>query len=58
MFDICLMIIGTIGSFASGACFPLLLLVYQQVTDAFVNYGKLQYTEQTHFQNLTKLSCE
>jgi hypothetical protein len=52
------MIIGTIGSFASGACFPLLLLVYQQVTDAFVNYGKLQYTEQTHFQNLTKLSCE
>ena len=52
------MIIGTLGSFARGACFPLLLLVYQQVTDALVNYGKLQYIEQMNFQNFSKLSCE
>ncbi len=52
------MIIGTIGSFASGACFPLLLLVYQQVTDALVNYGKLQYIEEMGLQNLSQLSCE
>lgn len=52
------MTVGTISSFASGACFPLLLLVYQQVTDAFVNHGKLQYTEQTTFRNRTQLSCE
>ena len=52
------MIIGTIGSFASGACFPLLLFVYQQVTDALVNYGKLQYIEQMSLQNLSQLSCE
>ncbi len=52
------MIIGTISSFASGACFPLLLLVYQQVTDALVNYGKLQYIEQMGFQNLSSISCE
>jgi hypothetical protein len=52
------MIIGTISSFASGACFPLLLYVYQQVTDALVNYGKLQYIQQMGLQNLASLSCE
>ncbi|CAF4172673.1 unnamed protein product [Adineta steineri] len=57
-FDICLLIIGTISSLASGACFPLLLLIYQQVTDALVNYGKLQYIEQNNLQNLSQLSCE
>ncbi|CAF3318570.1 unnamed protein product [Rotaria sp. Silwood2] len=56
--DIFLLIIGTIGSFASGACFPLLLYVYQQVTDALVNYGKLQYIEKMNFQNRSQLSCE
>ncbi|CAF0793637.1 unnamed protein product [Rotaria sordida] len=56
--DIFLLIIGTIGSFASGACFPLILYVYQQVTDALVNYGKLQYIQQMNFQNRSQLSCE
>ncbi|CAF4347443.1 unnamed protein product, partial [Rotaria sordida] len=56
--DICLLIIGTIGSFASGTCFPLLLFIYQQVTDALVNYGKLKYIEQMDLQNLSQLSCE
>ncbi|CAF0985129.1 unnamed protein product [Adineta steineri] len=56
--DICLLITGTIGSFASGACFPLLLFVYQQVTDALVNYGKLQYIQEMQFQNLSQLACE
>ncbi|UJR19545.1 hypothetical protein I4U23_022675 [Adineta vaga] len=57
-FDICLMIIGTIAAFASGGCFPLLLFVYQQVTDALVNYGKLQYIQEMNFQNRSQLSCE
>ncbi len=52
------MFIGTIGSFAGGACFPLVLIVYQQVTDALINYGKLQYVEQAGLQNLSQLSCE
>ncbi|CAM4807361.1 unnamed protein product [Rotaria magnacalcarata] len=56
--DICLMLIGTVSSIASGACFPLLLVVYQQVTDALVNHGKLQYIEQMGLQNLSQLSCE
>ncbi|CAF1655721.1 unnamed protein product [Rotaria magnacalcarata] len=56
--DIFLLIIGTIGSFASGACLPLLLFVYQQVIDALVNYGKLNYIEQMNVQNRSQLSCE
>jgi hypothetical protein len=52
------MMIGTLSSFASGACFPLLLLVYQQVTNALVNYGKLQYIQRMGLQNLSQLSCE
>ncbi|CAF3338444.1 unnamed protein product [Rotaria socialis] len=56
--DIFLLIIGTIGSFASGACLPLLLFVYQQVIDALVNYGKLNYIAQMNFQNRSQLSCE
>ena len=52
------MLIGTLASFASGACFPLLLVVYQQVTDALVNFGKLQYIESMGLQNLSQLSCE
>lgn len=52
------MLIGTLSSFASGACFPLLLVVYQQVTDALVNYGKLKYVQQNNLTNLTYLSCQ
>ena len=52
------MVVGTLSSFASGACFPLLLLVYQQVTDALVNYGKLKYIAENNLQNLSQLSCE
>ena len=43
---------------ASGACFPWLLFIYQQVTDALVNYGKLKYIESMNLQNLSHISCE
>ncbi|CAF0996878.1 unnamed protein product [Rotaria sordida] len=41
-----------------GTCFPLLLFIYQQVTDALVNYGKLKYIEQMDLQNLSQLSSK
>ena len=52
------MLLGTQSSFASGACFPLLLLVYQEVTDALVNYGKIVYIKDNNLENLTEISCE
>jgi hypothetical protein len=56
--DIVLMLISMLSSFASGACFPLLLFVYQQVTDALVDYGKIKYINENNLQNLSQLSCE
>ncbi|CAF4351536.1 unnamed protein product, partial [Didymodactylos carnosus] len=40
--DIILMLIGTIAALATGACFALVIFLYQIVTGALVNYGKDQ----------------
>ncbi|CAF3295551.1 unnamed protein product, partial [Rotaria sp. Silwood2] len=42
IWDIFLMIIGSLAAIAVGACYTLILFLYQRVTDTLVDFGKLQ----------------